>query len=341
MAEIFDLSSIEVATISPIDPARLLEITKNKEREMSAQQATIDVLGTLSSNENADLWQGQISLDSRIDSGEVKAEELSSIPDLVNRFYVSASRGAALRCVDGSSLQGYDKNSAGKPLGPQIPGGIAGEAQAMRLWLGPDPEATLLTDIDKIFEDQSHDYLPGDHTDDVVGEGATGCGAIDQYTTKIALLADPAKQKSIETIANSIMASGGKIIPTGAFERLAKNAEALNQASGYLPAPKDTLDKIRSLNPTGVEILVRPHPEATLTINWVANTTHDRDAYNAETDSRIGNFSLDAWAVFKELGDEIGYAAIVDAVTTVISITDGSQLLLVRRPKTVTTAVAA
>ena len=326
------------------DPNSLLESTKRQERYMSAQQATIEVIGELSGGDNTGLWQGKISLDSRIDSGEVTTDELASIPELVNQFYVRASKGAALRCVDGSSLGGYNENNAtsyARPLGPQIQGGIAGEAQAMRLWLGPDPGATLLTDIDKVYDDYSHDYLPGDHTDDIVGEDATGCGAIDKYDTKIALLADPSKQKSIKAIAESIIASGDKVIPAGAFERISKNAKALSQSAGYLPAAKDTLDKIRSLNPSGIEVLVRPHPEETLTINWVANTTHDRDAYNAQTDSRIGNFNLDAWAVFVELGEEVGYAAIVEAVATVIAITDGSQILLVRRPKIENTAIAA
>jgi hypothetical protein len=316
------------------DPDGLFESTKREEREMSAQQATIEVIGKLSGGENSDLWQGKISLDTRLESGEIEANELTTIPELVNRFYVPVSKGAALRCVDGSSLQGYDKNSPtsyARPLGPQIQGGIAGEAQARRLWLGPNAGATLLTDIDESFNDYSRDYLPGDHTDDVVGEDATGCGAIDKYATKISLLADSTRQKSIEATADAIMASGEKMTPVGAFERIAKNAEALNRIEGYLPPAKDTLAKIRSLNPNGVEVLVRPHPEASLTINWVANTTHDRDAYNAETDSRIGNFSLDAWAIFEELGEEVGYAAIVDAVVTVMAITDGSQILLVRR----------
>jgi len=335
MGEIFNITGIEVAKIAEIYPARLLELTKNKEREMSEEQATIEVLGELSGGERADLWQGKISLDSRIESGEITADELDSVPNNVNRFYVSVSESAALRCVDGSSLLGYDKNSAvssNKPLGFQIQGGVAGVAQAMRLWLGPEPGATLLTDIDKSTEKYLGNYQAGNHTDDTVGEDATGCGAIDQYATKLAFLTNPTKQPAIKDIADSIMASGNKTAPAGAFERITRNAAALSQIEGYVPPAKDTLDKIRSLNPNGIEVLVRPHPEVSLTLNWVKNKTFSRDAYNAETDSKIANFNLDTWAIFDHLGEEVGYAAIVDAIVTVMAITDGSQLLLVRRP---------
>ena len=329
------MSSIEIDEITSIDPARLLELAKSKQQEMSAQQATVEVVGRLSGGENNGLWEGKISLDNRVKSGEIDNDYLESIPALVNRFYIPVSAGAALRCVDGSSLQGYDKNSAlshARPLGPQIQGGIAGAAQAMRLWLGPSPNTTLLTDIDKCNDEYLRDYLPGDHTYDIVGEDLTGCGAIDQYATKLSFLTDPPKQQAIRDISEAILASGNKVAPVGAYERIIKNATALRKSDGYLPPAKDTLTKIRSLNPNGIEVLVRPHPEASVTINWVADTTHDRDAYNAETDSKVGNFNLDAWAIFEEFGPEIGYATIVDAVATKMAITDGSQLLLIRSP---------
>lgn len=329
------MSNIEVDEITAVDPARLLEIAKNKQQEMSSRQATIEVAGRLYGRENNGLWEGKISLDDRINNGEIDSDYLEVIPAKVNRSFVPVSKGAALRCVDGSSSQGYDKNSAmshDRPLGPQIQGGIAGVAQAMRLWLGPSPNTTLLTDIDKVNDDYLKDYSPGDHTDDTVGDDLTGCGAIDKYTTKLAFLTDPSKQQAIKDISEAILASGNKVVPTGAFDRILKNATDLSEIEGYLPPAKNTLAKIRSLNPSGVEVLVRPHPEASVTINWVSNTTHDRDAYNAETDSKIGNFNLDAWAIFEEFGEEIGYAVIVDAVATKMAITDGSQLLLIRTP---------
>lgn len=318
-----------------IDPSELFESTKRREREMSTQQATIDVIGSLSGGESRDLWRGKISLQSRLDSGEINPDELESATKRVNQFYVPVSKGASIRCVDGSGIKGYDKQSAiwyGRPLGPQVAGGTAGAALAMRLTSGANPGATLLNDIERIAEDYSRDYLSGDHTDDQVGDSKTGCGEIDEGLPKLAAIVGPLTGQIIKSKADAIMASGGMVAEPGAFEKIQNNARVLQEIEGYYSPAKEILEKIKSLNPSGVEVLVRPHSEITLTINWQPLTTFDRDAYNSETDSKIGNFNLDAWAIFEEFGEEIGYAMIVDAVATVMAISDGSPLLLVRRP---------
>ncbi len=326
--------SIDVDQSGLIDPAVLLDAIKHKEREMSIQEATIETIGSLSAGANLELWRGNISVEKRLEDSEISQDELDANHELIGQFFVPVSRGAAERCVDGSKIEGYDANDANwnaRPLGPQYAGGTVGAARSLRRYLGPDSSATIATDIDKLLDEYPRHFAPGNHTDDQSPVDRTGCGNEDYCRETSLAIVDPKSGRVIKDIADAIMASGNLYVPGEAFAELQKNTKAILKEDDYFLPAQQVISKIEALNPNGIETLVRPHTETTLTVNWKTGTTFNRDAYNAATDSKTGNFNLDAWAIFEEYGLDIGYAMIVDAVATLMQITDGSQLLLVRQ----------
>jgi hypothetical protein len=316
-----------------------LETTKATMHEISERQGRIVDLGTLSGGQHEELWSqadNAISLKRRVESGEVTEAEVAAVPTNLSRSFVPVEAGAAKRCIDGSSVEGFDDNDAekyGKGLGPQIQGGTADEAVAARLTKGFEDgeEATQLSDMETHVEEHESDFKPGDHTDDHANEQKSGCGAQDGHKRKLPMYSDPERAPILESVANTIMELGGAQPRPGAFARLQESARQLRERPDYFPAPNAFLDKLRQLNPDGVETLVRPHAEISLTLNFVSGTTFHRDHYNANTNSKIQNFNLDVWAILDEYGED-GYALIVDAVATAMDLTDGSLRLFARVP---------
>jgi hypothetical protein len=151
---------------------------------------------------------------------------------------------------------------------------------------------------------------------------------------------NPETAPVIKSTADTILSLDDKQPVAGVFERLQASAKELERRPGYFPAPQAFLSKLRGLNQNGVEELVRPHAEVSLTINYVRDTTFHRDHYNAATDSTIQNFNLDAWNIVDEYGDE-GYALVADAVATAMDLTDGTLRLFVRLPAETSSEVAA
>jgi len=312
---------------------------KQELHKMSEQEGRIVEVGTLSGGENEQLWnQGAnaISLRRRLETGEVTEAEVNEGVSRLNQSFVRTTPGAAKRCVDGSTIEGYDDADPawyGRPLGPQVQGGTADEAVAMRLTKGftEDETSTLLSDIEEVVSAGRSEYAPGDHTDDHANEEKSGCGAVDGQVRKLPRYNDPEHAAVIKATADTIFGRTGLKPKEGAFEAIQASAAAMAAQPDYLPSAQGFLAKLRELNPNGVEKLIRPHAEVSLTLNFVEGTTFHRDHFNAQTGSKIQNFNLDVWAIIKEYGQD-GYALIVDAVATVMDLTDGSLRLYARLP---------
>jgi hypothetical protein len=332
----YEAIGLDIERQTADDPARILEVIKQEMHEMSKQEAKIVDLGTLSGGEHEHLWRGNISLKRRLDSGEITEQEVEARTSRLNEFFVQVSKGAPKRCVDGSTIQGYDDHDPewfGRPLGPQEQGGTVDEAIALRLVRGIEPDATLDKDIDELVDNSKSDFAPGGHTDnEVSGQDRTGCGAVDGQSRKLRLYNDQEASAFIEEKANVLWRLAGAESKAGAFQRLQKPAEQLLELKDYFPTGWGILNKMHSINPKGVEKLIRPHPEVSLTINLLKGTTFHRDHYNAETNGEIGNFNLDAWNFFEEFSEEEAYALMADAVATLMDLTDGSLRLFARLP---------
>lgn len=315
-----------------------LAIVKSALRESSEKGGTVQDLGILSGGEHEALWSGAISLRQREASGEVTISELTEVVPRLAGSFIPIAKGAAKRCVDGSSVVGYEDSAPadfGRQLGPQVQGGTVDETITMRLLhgFGAGESASLLKDMDTFAQRHQSDFAPGDHTDNHADETMTGCGAIDGQLRKLAMYGDGAKVQTMESIATSIMALGGKRPPAGMLSRLQTSAAMLLQRPDYFPSrPQSVLDKLRRLNPGGVEKLARPHGEVSLTINFVPGTTFHRDHYNAMTGAKLQNFNLDAWTIFDEYDDE-AFALFIDAAATLMDLTDGSLRLFARLPR--------
>ncbi|HSH18040.1 MAG TPA: hypothetical protein VK978_01515 [Candidatus Saccharimonadales bacterium] len=316
-------------------PEELLDHVKQQIHERSEREGRIVELGTLSGGQHEELWTGAISLSSRLEAGELTQKAVDAQTARINSFFVPAVKGAAKRCIDGSSLQGYDDadpRSYGRALGPQIQGGSLGEAVALRMWEGLSEQTTSLADDLKALAERGGRYAVGDHTDDHADGTKTGCGQYDGQMRKLPRYEEETYAGIMKATADAILAQVDIPSQQAHFERLQRSAAELAKHSEYFAPAEEALAALRGLNPDGVETLVRPHNEVSLTINFVPGTTFHRDHYNAQTHSKIQNFGLDAWNIVEEHG-EAGYALVVDAVATAMDLTDGTLKLYARLPR--------
>jgi hypothetical protein len=334
--------AVEMKSV-PHQAPMILEAIKQEAHEMANEQAELLDIGVLRTPENSHLWNNSektISLARRLESGEITEAELQEAEGRLNEAYIAVSKGAPKRCIDGSTLEGYDDTNPehyGRPLGPQIQGGIADEAYAMRLTKGlsAEPNATLLTDIEIVASEHSADFAPGDHTDNVNhgNPDNTGCGAVNGMEVKTERILDEETSDFAHGVTTTVLGIENIVPDESALADLRTRAAELRDKPGYFPEHvAEVLKKITELYANGIEKLVRPHNEAFLVINFVRGTTLHRDHFNAATDSKIQAFSLDAWYIIDEYGEE-GYALVMDAVLTAMNLTDGSLRVKARLPK--------
>jgi hypothetical protein len=301
----------------------------------------------LSGEKNQELWTGGISLAARLKPNYTPAanrltmDEVRSRVSALGQFFVPTRRGAGVRCIDGSTLLGYDDMDPrwfARSLGPQVQGGTLGEAVAWRMWHGVEngEEVSFLKDLQKVAELPTR-YGVGAHTDDHANADAksaaekSGCGQYDGQARKLPLYGQAAPSDLMVSTAATLLDLANIQANPKSFERLQTSARDLLRRTAYFASAHEAIAEIHKLNPEGLEKVVRPHNEVSLTVNFVPGTTFHRDHYNAGTDSKIQNFGLDAWYIVEKYG-EAGYALVVDAVATAMDLTDGSLLLFARLP---------
>jgi hypothetical protein len=166
-------------------------------------------LGRLSQETGSHQWRGDISLDNRIKNGELTNAEVEEAVSAVREFYVPTTKGAAIRCIDGRTVRGYDDNDPaqyGRALGPQVPGGSPADGVAWRLAIGdqrsPFQSARLGEDIAR-FAEVAVDagFIAGGHSDEDAGYGRSGCGAIDGIEEVLGTF-NPSRINDLEKLTN-------------------------------------------------------------------------------------------------------------------------------------------
>lgn len=313
-----------------------LETVKMEIRAMSAEQGVMQEVGPLHGNKNTELWTGSISYDARVGEGkEIDPAVAEAQIARLNEFFVPVTKGAAKRCVDGRTVEGYndaDPDLYGAPLGPQVQGGSVDEAVAYRAVKGYEKGATLTSDVETYVEDHESVFVPGDHDSDTAAPDCTGCGAVDGQPRKVARYDDPAVAEVIASTAETILSLDGKQVPEKAFDKLQHNMHVMAEhKEAYYDNLPGTLAIIREKFGTKtIERLPSKHGEITFVLNYVRGTTFHRDHYNAETNGQIQSFSLDVWNIIDEHGPEEAHAIIADAAATVMDLTDGSVRLYAR-----------
>lgn len=316
--------------------AHALNLLREELQNTSESEGQIVALGPLRGETPREHWNGAISLEQRLDSGELSAEDVKAAHERVAKFFVPVTYGAPKRCGDGRTIDGYNISSSlwfKRGLGPQILGGTGGDATGVRLSKGYEPGATFTGDVSRTAVDHRSKFAPGDHTDDHAEGEKTGCGAIDGQVRKNEIHTDPERSKTVESVVKFIYKTADLPLPLDLFQELKANAQSINEhATEYFANKHKALDEISAVSPKGIEPLVGTHNEISLTLNFVDGTTFDRDAYNAQTDGKIQNFNIDVWAILQEHGENAGFV-LADMVATALDLTDGSIDVFARVPQ--------
>ena len=324
-----------------VTPAELLVQEKQRLHEASLHMGRMVALGTLSGGKDGDLWTGAISLQKRVVSHELTMDQVQGQAAKLGEYFVATKHGASIRCIDGSTLLYYDDTDPrwfSRGLGPQVQGGTLGEAVAWRMWQGiPESEqVSLAADMRSVAEMPS-DYEAGGHTDDHANADTdehaekSGCGQYDGQPRRLPLFNQKRPSALMVTVAATILEFAHIQTKLDDYDQLSSSAGVLLKRPDYFLGAGQAVAALQDLNPLGLEKVVRPHNEVSLTINFVPGTTFHRDHYNAATGGKIQNFGLDAWYIIEKFG-AAGYALVVDAVATAMDLTDGSLLLFARLP---------
>ncbi len=317
----------------------MLNVIKRERKEVSNDQAELVFLGELRGDTNPDHWTGAISLTKRLDSGEITSEEVEEAKSRINDCYGPATFGAPKRCGDGSTIEGYDDNDPewyGRPLGVQQFGGTNSDAIARRLKIGYQPGATRLNDVEDAIENHYSEFSAGDHSDVHAQGDGTGCGQIDGEQRRFAIFGDNEKGKTLITIERDLYQKAGLVFPEEKTGQLLASGKSIHDNANdyFVDGNASILNLIKSKNSNqfAVERLTRPHPEVFLVLNFVEDTTFNRDHFNAPTNAKIGAFGIDVWSIIKEHGEDAFYV-LADTVATGMDLTDGTLQVVARVPK--------
>ena len=286
-----------------------------------ALMGTINNLGTLNgviNESNSELvvypkskiWTGAISLEQRLanDPDFAQRVEVALKPETIEPYYVQADLDARTRCIDGRLLEGWMESLElqKRDLGPQVPGGAATMALAMRLVDGMDltSHTTLASDIDdSISLLVSHGLSFGGHIDDHAGEGKTGCGAIDQLKPILEKFQQPETSFQMRGLVSALM---GEAYDTDLYNSIIGELQNVWALQSIYLAQNDqgqfeynihAIDALRknATDENPVAKLVGAHNEVGLVINRVPHTTFNRDKYNSDHNSEIQLFNYDIW----------------------------------------------
>ena len=314
-----------------------LAIVKRERHERSNAEGIIVDLGTLSNGEHEELWEGKISLESRIRSGELSREQVEANFGYLPLCFVPVGIGKPIRCGDGSSIVDYNDANPhvyDRELGPQIFGGTFGETYAWRLDKGVDGQSGSFVDDLRLFSGlHSSRFAPGDHTDNHATEDNSGCGELTGQMRKNEMMTDEEYATVIRQQADTLAPLAGlQLFGSAAFEPLRASAAALLQRPEYYPQASKILKALVDLNSVAVAVLERPHNECSVTFNFVKDSTFHGDHYNAFSDKRIQNFNVDMWAIVEEFGAK-AYSLVVDTVATAMNLTDGTLRAFARFPR--------
>lgn len=302
---------------------------------LSMTEAEIQVLGRLDSLLPKEMFHGSVSLDARIENGEITRQEHEESIETISKCYVPVTAGAALRCVDGRGLLGFDaENPADYEVGPQIQGGSVDIAVAKRLTKGVESGVSLKDDVKEELE-ANYPAAPGAHTS--VGHENTcdGCGACKGQKAKLEYYQDPAYAAGIQNIVGVLYKTDGQEVPQDLLVDLPKNAANLSGvADEYyadLPQIIEYMTELRGDVKNIKQVLEGVHNEGRVILNFDRNSTLHNSKVNHLTGSKINAFGLDVGYILDQYPQEAP-VILADAVATLMNLTDGSIEVAVRLP---------
>lgn len=303
-----------------------------EDEDQSIQAAIID-LGTLSEH----TWPGGVS-------AKDVFLDIPVITGSLNTYYVATHPTAKTRCIDGRHDPKLDENH----LGAQVPGGAPGAALAYRLGVDKDDltRGTFYNDAETMI----NSYLrlgiaPGGHRDDSsVGE-VVGCGAIDGLDAIIANMTNANLVEDHKRLVKALLDDG--------FNRdnylriLGAGLVLQSRSNGYFAGRGEILNLLEEKAQDSVSILEGHHKEALVIINLVPGTTLSSNRF-ANEHNGMQAFGYDLWRS-KQLAsslfplpsqaldrDRFVMARVMITIATLMTLTDGTQRLLMRIPSEAT-----
>jgi hypothetical protein len=279
------------------------------------------------------LWHGNVSAkDADLDLADV----MSSL----NSYYVAAQQGAKTRCIDGRHDPQFDEAN----LGAQVPGGAPGAALAYRLGVDKDDltRGTFYNDAEVMIDSYLRLGLsPGGHRDDSSAGEVVGCGAIDGMDAILANLTDPDLVEDHKRLVKALMSSDFnrddylRVLGAGLVLR--------SRSHGYFAGRGQILDLLEKKAPNSVSVLEGHHQEALVIVNFVPGTTLSSNRF-ANEHGGVQAFGYDLWrskqlarSLFPLPSQDVDrnrfvMARVMITIATLMTLTDGSQRILVRIP---------
>ena len=300
-----------------------------------SEQVNLVNLGMLRGDTSSADWTGSVSVQERLDSGELNQEMLDYAAKLLGNYFVPVAMGAPKRCVDGRSVIGYNPTDpawANQQLGVQIQGGTEGDAIGQRLAIGYSAGATLLDDLKLVTTHGKNNFAPGGHNDDHSQAPNTGCGHRDGQTRRLPIYTDRSRGATLRERLDFTYNKAGLVVPKSMPERLTTNATSLlTKSESYFKDNHKILDWYAETDDKAVRHLTGVHNEVSATLNFVQGTTFNPDAYNLQTKNLANNFNVDVWNILDENGED-AYFVLADAMTTLMDLTKGDLQLFARVP---------
>lgn len=285
-------------------------------------------LGKLSGKQ----WPGHVS-------AEGSTVSVDQVMSTLDNYYVAESPTAKTRCIDGRNDPQLDEAH----LGAQVPGGAPGAALAYRLGVDRDDltRGTFYNDAESMIDSFLRLGLsPGGHRDTQSTGDLVGCGAIDGMD---AILANLTNSDLIEDHKRLVRALLGDEFNRDHYLRVLGAGLVLRSRSDdYFRARGTILDLLEQKAPGSVSTLDGTHNEGLMIVNFVPGTTLASNRFTEEND--IQAFGYDLWrskqlarSLFPLPAQQVDYerfvmARVMITIATLMTLTDGTQRLLVRLP---------
>lgn len=301
-------------------------------------------------------WTGNISVASRLERKELTAQQVQQAlqSSTLNKYFITATKRARMRCIDGRITDTYTQATADRPLGPQTSGGTAAAALCWRAasWGSLHTKGFTLSGDIGALSDLFHElgFETGGHISDHAPKGMTGCGAIDKLPDILHRITTPESQEQVRGILRALLGDlYDRDITDMIVGRLVslqgKQAEYFDrdEHTGNLRYREAAIKALRAQNPDGVATLTGTHHEIALVVNTVKGTTFDQDKFAVDHDNLLQIFNYDFWSTLDtaaRLFDDplqqrryiVCHALI--GIGTAMVLTDGTLELIVRSAAT-------
>lgn len=278
-------------------------------------------------------WTGSVSAnDNPIDQ--------TALIETLDSYYVPTNVRAKTRCIDGRHDPKFDETN----LGAQVPGGAPGAALAYRLGIDKDDltRGTFYNDAEVMIDSYLRLGLsPGGHRDDSSTGEVVGCGAIDGMDAILANMTDPTLVEDHKRLVKALL---DKEFDRDNYLRVLGAGLVLRSRSrGYFAGRGEILDLLEKKAPNSVSVLEGQHKESLVIVNFVPGTTLSSNRFSDEHNGAQA-FGYDLWRS-KQLATSLFplpsqenernrfvMARVMITIATLMTLTDGTQRLLVRTP---------